>query len=167
MSSKIYVPIQPLSHKSGIYYVQFVPHLQLQEYIYYYWQLKTTQVLPTPFVHNVVADGCMDIFFDVNQPSQSFVMGLASHHTQFVLPPDFHYIGVRFRPAAFPRLFRMQASELTNQDLHLSTVLKSTAQFIAETFQPPMLMSQINTHLDQYFLKQRQKNQELLRNNFV
>lgn len=148
---QIFTPIQPFTTQKVIDYQQFIPHVQLQDSIYCYWQLKTNFPLSTTFNYQVVADGCMDIFFDINQPTDSFVMGFSSQSTQFRLPDSFHYIGVRFLPTAFPRLFRIDAHELTDRDEFLDDVLKSTAQFICRNFYPTMPTEVIVQQLDQYF----------------
>jgi len=150
---QIFTPIQPLSNQKNIVYQQFAPHVHLQDFIYCYWQLKATQQFPENFNYQVVTDGCMDIFFDINRPSDSFVMGFASQSARFQLPPNFHYIGIRFLPTAFPFLFRINAYELTNKDVWLKDVLPHTARFICENFHTKTPIQVITQQLDQYFGK--------------
>ncbi|OJJ23783.1 hypothetical protein BKI52_05380 [marine bacterium AO1-C] len=150
---QIFTPIQPLSDPKNITYEQYAPHSHLQDFIYCYWQLKTNQQFPDGFNHQIVTDGCMDIFFDINRPSHRFVMGFASESARFNLPQNFHFIGVRFLPTALPLLFRIDAHELTNKDEWLDDVFPGTARFIRDNFHPEMSIKVIIHQLDQYFGK--------------
>lgn len=73
----LYIPIQPTIKQAdeGVTYQEFLPDVRLQSYIYCYWQLQTTQPLAKQFNYRVVADGCIDIFFELNNPEENFVMG--------------------------------------------------------------------------------------------
>lgn len=63
---QLYIPVQPTVKSYGaVSYQEFLPHQQLQPYIYCYWQLKTNQKLNHPFTYRVVADGCIDIFLSL------------------------------------------------------------------------------------------------------
>ena len=74
---QLYNPIQPTIKQSdeNVTYQEIVPNQPLQEFIYCYWQLKTHKPLSEQFNYRVVADGCIDIFFGLNTPEESFVMG--------------------------------------------------------------------------------------------
>jgi hypothetical protein len=119
---QLYNPIQPTVKQSAknVTYFEFLPDLKLQPYIYCYWELKTKQTLTEPFNYKVVADGCIDIFFELNNPQENFVMGFCKKYTEFPLDNSFHYIGVRFLPTMFPQIFNVDASEISNrfENLH-------------------------------------------------
>jgi AraC-like DNA-binding protein len=153
---QLYNPIQPTIKQSAdnVAYLEFLPHLQLQPFIYCYWQLKTTQTLKTPFHYKVVADGCIDIFFELHNPQENFVMGFCKKYTEFPLDNSFHYIGVRFLPTMFPQIFNVNASELSNRFEHLNIVVPKTASFIADNFNPQKNITQIKALFDKYFLEQ-------------
>ncbi len=150
----LYMPAQPTVKQSGsdVTYREFLPHEKLQPYIYCYWQLSTCQPLTSDFIYRVVADGCIDIYFELSKPEESYVMGFCKKYTQFSIGNNFNYVGVRFLPAMFPQLFKVNAAELSNRYEALENVIPQTAQFIADSFTNPD-----NTDLaqvfDDYFLQ--------------
>jgi AraC-like DNA-binding protein len=147
-------PVQPtVKNTDKVSYEEYLPDLRLQHFIHCYWQLKTNSPLTETFHYRVVADGCIDLFFEIQSPQESFVMGFANAYTTFPLPHSFHYIGIRFLPAAFPQLFNIAASELTNRFEALSLVVPATSKFIADQFQSPLTTQEIIHSLDQHFLQ--------------
>lgn len=157
----LYQPLQPTVQpgKRGIRYIEREPDLRLQELIYCYWELKTTHPLKKAFSYNVVADGCIDIFFDANNPSGNYLMGLTTTCTEFPVGTDFHFVGIRFLPAAFPQLFRLDASLITNRFEHLGNVVPGISSFISVSFDEHRTLHQIKSLLDFYFLNLLQKNE--------
>ena len=153
---QLYNPIQPTIKQSAdnVIYLEFLPDLTLQPYIYCYWELKTTQTLNAPFNYKVVADGCIDIFFELNKPEENFVMGFCKKYTEFPLDNSFHYIGVRFLPTMFPQIFKIDASELSNRFESLNIVIPKTASFITDNFNTQQNITQIKALFDTYFLEQ-------------
>lgn len=152
---QLYNPIQPAIGQSEehVSYIEFLPDLRLQPYIYCYWELKTIRPLKTPFNYKVVSDGCIDILFELNEPHQNYVNGFCKKYTEFSLPNSFHYIGIRFLPTMFPQLFHISAHELTNRFESLDMVLPQTAQFIANSFSPLLERTKIKKLLDNHFLR--------------
>lgn len=151
---QLYNPIQPTIKQSAdnVTYFEFLPDLRLQPYIYCYWELKTNQTLKEPFNYKVVADGCIDIFFELNNAQDNFVMGFCKKYTEFPLANTFHYVGVRFLPTMFPQIFNIDASELSNRYENLKIVAPKTASFIADSFEPHQNKGQIKALFDKYFL---------------
>lgn len=152
---ELYKPVQPTISPSAkqVEYAEIFPSAALQPLIYCYWQLKTREPLSEVFFYRVIADGCIDIFFEAAQPSQSFVMGFSNSYTQFPLQHSFNYIGIRFLPTAFPQLFGINASELTNRFESLDIVLPAVAAFIKSTFRHEMTGDEIKKELDEYFTR--------------
>lgn len=150
----LYMPIQPTVKQSAerVTYQEFLPDSALQGFIYCYWQLRTTAPLDEPFFYRVVADGCIDIFFELHNPAENFVMGFCKKYTEFPLENSFDYVGVRFLPSMFPQLFKINASELSNRFENLGIVVPGTAQFIATAFEPELPLAEIKRRLDDYFL---------------
>jgi AraC-like DNA-binding protein len=150
-----YSPIQPTVKKSqgNVTYAEFLPEIRLQSYIYCYWELKTDHILTEQFNYRVVADGCIDIFFELNNPQENFVMGFCKNYTEFPLDNSFHYIGIRFLPTMFPQIFKVDAAELSNRFENLRAVVPTTAAFIAKNFPPVNDIHQVRQILDTYFLK--------------
>lgn len=150
---QLYTPVQPSVRQSGenVTYQEFLPDEFLLPYIYCYWELKTTQALNEPFQYRVVADGCIDIYFELNNPSDAYVMGFCKKYAEFPLGNEFHYIGIRFLPTMFPQLFGVDAAELSNRYLPLSAVVPQTAQFIAGDLTGLPARIKIKRLFDEYF----------------
>jgi AraC-like DNA-binding protein len=151
---RLYSPIQPTVKQAAneVWYEEFSPSLCLQNHIYCYWQLKTTHTLSKEFNYRVVADGCIDIFFELDNPHKNFVMGFSKRFTEFPLGNTFHYAGIRFLPSIFPELFKIDASELSNRFEDLDMVLPEFSHFIKLNFHPDHTPQEIKNHLDQYFI---------------
>lgn len=150
----LYVPVQPTVRQSAehVTYQEFLPDAALQGYIYCYWQLRTVLPLDEPFAYRVVADGCVDIFFKLNNPAENFVMGFCKKYTEFPLENSFDYVGVRFLPTMFPQLFKINAAELSNRAENLDVVVPQTARFIESGFEAGLSVAEIKGRLDEYFL---------------
>jgi AraC-like DNA-binding protein len=131
---KVYSPIQPGVDRSisNVIYSESLPHPALLRYVYCYWRLQSTQELFQPFAYRVVPDGCIDIILNANNENEARVMGFSTSHTIFKLGNPFHYSGVRFMPAAFPLLFGVDASTLTDRDEDLFDVIPSFARNLSE-----------------------------------
>jgi AraC-like DNA-binding protein len=152
---RLYQPVQPTVKQSAdqVTYTECLPDPRLQGCIYCYWELKTSAPLSKSFVYRVVADGCIDIFFELQRPQDNFVMGFCKTYTEFPLGDAFHYVGVRFLPTMFPQLFRVNASELSDRFERLENVVPKLAAFIAEHFAQPLTTAQIPSTLDSYFVQ--------------
>lgn len=151
---QLYKPVQPTIKQSAenVTYTEFLPDKRLQDFIYCYWQLKTSKPLSEPFIYRVVADGCIDIFFELSNPKDNFVMGFCKKFTEFPLDNSFHYIGVRFLPTMFPQLFRINASELSNRFELLGNVVPKVSAFIADKFHKQLTARQMQEIFDLYFI---------------
>ena len=134
-------------------YKEFMPHDELQDFIYCYWELKTERPLEAPFTYRVVTDGCINIFMDLNNPSENFVMGFCKKYTEFTLDDSFHYIGIRFLPTMFPQFFGIDASLLSNRFQHLSHVAPGTSLFLAEYLRASQDCNRLILLHDEYFLE--------------
>ncbi len=150
----LYRPVQPSVKQAGqlVSYREVLPNERLLESIYCYWELKTQKPLQDPFTYRVVADGCIDIFFQLDNPAENYVMGFCKKYTEFPLDNSFHYIGIRFLPTAFPALFRVDAKELSNRFEKLENVLGKTSQFITDRFSEKDDFDRVKQKLDAYFI---------------
>lgn len=150
---RLYRPIQPTVKQAGqgVSYIEISPDDRLSNIIYCYWELKTNEKLHEPFTYRVVADGCIDIFFQPDNPSENFVMGFCKKYTEFSLDISFHYIGVRFLPIMFPALFKVDAMELSNRFERLEDVVSEASKFISDNFSTRDDFSEIKLKLDAYF----------------
>ena len=151
---RLYRPLQPTVKQAGqsVSYREVSPDDVLSKIIYCYWELKTNERLQDPFLYRVVADGCIDIFFQLDNPSESFVMGFCKKYTEFPLENSFHYIGVRFLPTMFPALFKVDAKELSNRFERLGVVIYDASKFIEDNFTAKDDFTRIKRKLDAYFI---------------
>ncbi len=152
---KQYNPVQPsilYGSDNRVNYIEHLPAAQLQPFIYCYWQLVAPTPLEQPFVYRVVADACMDIYFNMQDPVESYIMGFCKQYTEFTLPKTFHYAGVRFLPAAFPYLFSIDGSELSNRYEKLYVVIPLLANYLSGNFQPGYPAEKVVGLLDSFFL---------------
>ncbi|MBC3756985.1 AraC family transcriptional regulator [Hyunsoonleella sp. SJ7] len=133
-----YRPLQPSVATDGkqVIYQEVLPEASLQYFVYCFWQLKTSKKLDAPFVYRVVSDGCIDIFFNQNVTSESFVMGFCRKYAEFPIGNEFNYIGIRFLPSVFPLVFNIDAKALSNQDQKLRGILPDIARSITEKIHP-------------------------------
>lgn len=147
-------PHQPAVRPSSndIRYQEISPDKRLGNFLYCYWELKTTKKLPDSFRYRVVADGCIDIFFEMENPVRSFVMGFCKEFTEFSLGQSFHYAGIRFLPSAFPQLFNIRAEELSNRFEELSAVIPDLSLFISNNLSPNLSVQTIKLLFDTYFV---------------
>jgi len=152
----LFRPVQPAVTNSNelVTYHEYCPALQIQPYIYCYWQLKTTQKLQQPFFYRVVADGCIDIAFDLKRTQESVVMGFHDTFNEFALESEFNYVGIRFLPAMFPVAFNVDASELSHCMLPLDNLLPGIARHIRNNANPQFRMDQLIRFLDDYFVRE-------------
>jgi AraC-like DNA-binding protein len=150
----MYKPVQPAVGQWGgeVSYHEFLPDPRLQHVIYCYWQLKTNRPLTQQFNYRVVADGCIDIIFEMNNPADSFVMGFCKKYTEFELENSFNYFGIRFLPAGFPHVFKLDASELSNRVVNLADVVPPVAAFIRSRLDADKNPEEVIASLNSYFL---------------
>lgn len=150
---RLYRPVQPTVKQAGqnVSYREVSPDNTISNIIYCYWELKTIERLNAPFTYRVVADGCIDIFFQLEHPSENFVMGFCKKYTEFPLDNYFQYIGIRFLPTMFPALFKVDAKELSNRFERLEIVLKETSKFITDNFSNKDDLTVVKVKLDAYF----------------
>lgn len=151
----LYEPVQPgPKHPAdGVTYQEMLPDARLQDYIYCYWQLQTRYPLTMPFHYRVIADGCMDVYFELKEPDKSYVMGFANSFVEFELARTFNYVGVRFFPSMFPQLYKISAAELSNRAICLDNVLPDVAKFLEDSFSNTLSPADLKVLLDGHFLQ--------------
>lgn len=151
----LYTPIQPAVRNiaDSVVYVEYLPDEKLRDYIFCYWQLRTTTKLTSLFNYRVVADGCVDIFFEPGKQNENFVMGFCKKYTVFPLENAFNYVGIRFLPTMFPQLFKINAAEIANAAIELNSILPQVSGFIESSFIPWQSVDQIAAKLNTFFIK--------------
>ena len=79
-------PYQPTAENAKIPYVDYqeiAPCDDLNNYIYCYWRLRSTQQLEAPFMYRVVSDGCIDILLEQNSHDQVFITGFSTKYVEY------------------------------------------------------------------------------------
>lgn len=150
---QLYTPIQPTVRQTAeqqVSYREFLPCAELQPFVYCYWRLHTAQPLAEPFYYRVVADGCIDVFFELRSTHENFVMGFCKKYTEFPLANDFDYVGIRFLPTVFPQIFKVNAADISDRFEALDAVAPELAQFIAENFHSELSEQKICGFFDAY-----------------
>ncbi|MEO0470536.1 MAG: DUF6597 domain-containing transcriptional factor, partial [Bacteroidota bacterium] len=153
---QLYRPIQPsLLHapEDHVVYAEHVPHPALAEWIYCFWELKSMQPLQEDFCYRVVVDGCIDILVELSHPQDNFITGFSTSYVEFPIGQQFHYRGIRFLPGAFPLIFGIRASELTNQFFSLHDVVPDLAKLITDQLRADHSMAGSIELLETFFLK--------------
>lgn len=148
-----FTPIQPSFKTAGenISYKEYFPSPALCNYIYCFWELKTLQRLEKTFIYRVVADGCIDIFFDLNQLKESYVMGFSNSYSEFEVGNSFHYAGIRFLPVILPQIFKLDASEFSNKAIKLLEIIPQVDQFVKNRINSEMSFDTIRNNFDIFF----------------
>jgi len=151
----LFTPSQPTVRQQGqqVSYHEFLPDSKLIDFIYCYWRLQTDSPLEEAFTYRVVADGCIDVFFEATNPEECFVMGFCKKYTEFELANHFNYIGIRFLPTIFTQLFGVDASELSNQSLSLELVVPELFHYIVQAFHSSSGERGLQSQLDRFFLQ--------------
>lgn len=164
----LYTPIQPPARISDerISYVEIFPEIKLYNYIYCYWNLKTIKPLNEPYNYRVVADGCIDVFFELTNHKEMFVMGFCNSFTEFDINTDFNYFGIRFLPGAFSSLFNVNALELNNRSEHLDLVQKKLFNFIQLLLSANTNIANLCFQLNNYFINYIYNNPQSFDNRF-
>jgi len=136
-----------------VLYREFLPSAELQPFVYCYWRLRTAQRLVEPFYYRVVADGCMDVFFELGSPHENFVMGFCKKYTEFPLANNFDYVGIRFLPTIFPQIFNVRAADISDRFEALDAVTPELAHFIAKNFHGELTEAEICGFFDAYLTR--------------
>lgn len=109
--------------------------------------------MPPTFQYRVVADGCIDIVCPVTEQNVQFVVGYSATATLFpLLHSNLLSIGVRFLPIAFPLLFNLKASELTEQTESLSSILPDFFRYFKSRFYTEQPLTEQISLLNRYFM---------------
>ena len=148
---KYFRPIQPSIRveEGNVVYRELKPKSGLENYIHCYWQLSTKEQLTAPFNYRVVSDGCIDVFFNLKNTSESFVMGFCKKYTMFSIGKEFDYGGIRFYPSIFPLIFGISAKLLSDKAQALEGILPNLAKFISTNINEDFLVS--IPKIDKYF----------------
>ena len=142
----LFRPIQPTvaAADGPVSYREVFPSGRLSAFVYCFWQLRSARTLSAPFTYRVVSDGCIDLFADLDRADDCDIMGFCRKFIQFPLGTSFHYVGVRFLPAAFPLLFGIDAGRLSDRSQPLRGVIPDLAQWVSSSLHSKLPLEQIS-----------------------
>ncbi|MDY6911826.1 MAG: helix-turn-helix domain-containing protein [Chloroflexota bacterium] len=124
-----------LDRNGIIEYREFLPSEQLRPFIACYSTSNSKSALETPFNHRIIPDGCVNLIFDLADPSgqYGFVTGPV-RQAQFVPMVDHvQLIGIRFFPGSALHFMAAQLQVITGRSAPLDAILGYTdTQLISE-----------------------------------
>lgn len=147
-----YRPLQPGANAAEqVRYTEVSSaHEHLRQFIYCYWSLQCELPLSDVFPYRVVADGCIDVFFDSRNHSESFIMGFSEKHAIIPLVGPFNYTGIRFLPGMLPYIFSTSADSFSNCALSLRDVAAPLARYLSG-LPEKLSFTEITARLDAFF----------------
>jgi AraC-like DNA-binding protein len=82
-------------------YAESAPTNDLSDVVHCFWELRTLAVLPEDFQYHALPDACVNLLFNLVDPSIAGVTALHTEATSLNLGRSFHYAGVQFYPGAW------------------------------------------------------------------
>jgi AraC-like DNA-binding protein len=94
-------------------YNEYIPPASLQLYLDCYWSYVTDTAAISSHKKPIIPDGCIDIIFDLNHPTnlKSFVVGAM---TMPIVNSRTNLVGVRFKPGMAYPFIKIPVHELTD-----------------------------------------------------
>ncbi len=103
---------------------EFCPDPILKNIVECYWICSTDSETSQ---HLILADGCIDILFDVNHLSDINIVGTFSSAKRIELTPGFNKIGIRFKPGQFSSICNLNAAEIKDQVVDINHFIDSSS----------------------------------------
>ncbi len=113
-------------------YKEYEHSLRLQSFFHCYWSYSADFSTGVPVdINPVIPDGCVDIIFDLNLPTQSqcFVVGPMTKPMQ---NSKNNLFGVRFKPGKAASFFNAPLQEMTDQTFTINSIGKLRIDDIAD-----------------------------------
>jgi hypothetical protein len=117
LTHKLYRPLQVAirpSDYSEVLYSEYSPTQALQNYVYCYYMVQT-KALSKPFLYQIMADGCVDLFLNCSNEEPLTVAGLVEKANAVSINENTEYFGIRFFPGCIHYFFQISAKEIANQ----------------------------------------------------
>ncbi|WP_320041520.1 helix-turn-helix transcriptional regulator [uncultured Desulfobacter sp.] len=112
-------------------YIEYHPPSDLKQYLYCYWSYQTELQKDSVKNKAIIPDGCIDIIFDLNIPTQSqcFIVGAM---TKPIKSNKNNLFGVRLKPGMASSFQKMPINILTDQLVDISKINGRKTSIIAE-----------------------------------
>ncbi|MFK3936191.1 DUF6597 domain-containing transcriptional factor [Alkalihalobacillus sp. NPDC078783] len=112
-------PILEQTNDEHYQYKEYQPSVDLASYVACFWTVQFDGQSIKP--HRIVPDGCVDLIFDLIDPTNSnaFLAGLMTDYALLSFRSPIKSFGIRFYSDSVSRLMRIPVSELTgNVSIH-------------------------------------------------
>jgi AraC-like DNA-binding protein len=99
----MYAPVQDGFSQRGpaVRYTEIPPADDLSDVVHCFWELRTLATLPEDFHFHALPDACVNLLFDLVDPSIAGVTALHTEATTLNLGRTFHYVGVQLYPGVW------------------------------------------------------------------
>lgn len=139
-----------------MYYQKIFPIKPLQDYIRYFWILedlgdKTFKIIPDG-LSGLIFQEEANLFLDNQQQvlPQMFLYGQTTYHSEQKAIGNFRNIGVYLQPTALKTIFKIDAFELTNQNISIDCL---TTEPILEQLVNAISIDEKIDIISRFFLK--------------
>ena len=133
-------------------YICISPSYRLKKYVKHYWLGLNNQATN----YTVLPDGSVDIVIQYDGDlTTSMVYGTTTSRMDLDISPNFHYVGIRFKPGMSRHFMNLSAQELTNAaELSLDVLA-----FSLEEFSEQLPLNNITKRLDTLLERHLKNNQ--------
>lgn len=82
-------------------YAEWPPTDDLSDVVHCFWELRTLATLPDDFLYHALPDACVNLLFNLVDPTIAGITALHTQATTLNLGKSFHYAGVQFYPGVW------------------------------------------------------------------
>lgn len=93
-----------------------LPATALSPYVSHYWLSRNNRDTE----HLILPDGCVDVVYGVGGVTFGLAYGVATRKSFCVMTPDFHYLGICFRPGQSRHFLKFAQNHLTDSSLSIT-----------------------------------------------
>jgi hypothetical protein len=118
LNHKLYRPLQIAirpNDYSKANYREYPPAQALQNYVSCYWMIQAKAQISNPFLHCIMADGCVDLILNCSNEDPLEIAGLVEKANFVSINGHTEYFGIRFFPGCMHSFFQVSAKEIANQ----------------------------------------------------
>lgn len=105
---------------TSVRYTESPPTDELSEVVHSFWELRTLAALPDDFHYHALPDACVNLLFNLVDPTIAGITALRTQATTLNLGRWFHYVGVQFYPGVW------QGDRTEIMDRYVGTPYKGT-----------------------------------------
>jgi AraC-like DNA-binding protein len=98
----------------------------LKKYCMCIWQIKSKSKIESPIYNTILPDGCIDLIIDYTKEEICFA-GFSRNTETVELKGDVDFVGVRFKPGAFFKLFSIPADVVMDSAINFFDIENNPA----------------------------------------